>query len=973
MSIGEKVLLAFNRGVVSKRGLARLDLERMAMSAAQQTNWMPRVLGSMMLRPGLRYIDLMFSEDNSGETGNLTRQMPFVFGVDDTTMIEFGSQRGIGLDQRGKLRFRENDILLLRPTVATTIPDGDFQATFTFSAWNDDSDLGAVAQVGGFGTPPVSTCRLTGTGDAFAKVIQEISVAGPDEQLEHSIDLTVITEFVRLRIGTTVNGDDLVRETNLGQGRHNIAFIPNGSSFWIELANSENYTAVCDDCEIFQSVQQIVQFETGWNEEDDIAAVRWAQSGDVIYVISRNLNMQKIERRGYIAPDGSIVRNSWSLVAYGPEDGPFQTLSTDGSTITVSAIEGDIQVSSSADIFDASMAPDDHRAGVLIRVASQGQVVTEAVNAADEFSPTIRVTGNGEARRFGIIIENMPPGIGTITVQFSIGSDSGPFNDLTPQYTANTNTTFLDEQDGQIIFYRIGVKAGDFTAGPINCTLSYTGGSRTGLARMTRFTNSKLIDAYVLEPFGSLLASKDWELGEWSGFDGFPSTVDIHENRLWFAGNDRIYGSVSDNYESFDDETEGDSGPINRNIGSGPIRIINWLKSFGRLLLGTSENAADIDAARMDGNHPLGVRSSSFDEALTPTNFNIKTIASKGVFVDRTLQRLYELSYDSAGADYLSVDLSIFAPDYNDAGIRQIAVQMKPDVRVHCVRTDGSVGVLIYDRLENVICWCEVELGLDPENAQVGNGIWGVDDVAILPGTVEDQVYYTVSRTIPSAPNEQDHSKHLVKWALESEAVGGNNNYLADFWGQYTGVPVSTVNVYTDATPPLRFDDGHLDNADVSIWADGADKGLARVDSSGDVDLSLLTGAPFSNVIWGLPYTARFKSAKLGALDGIGMLERKKVNKIGFIAQDLHYQGLQYGPDFDNLSDLPLVEQGQDTPVDTIWEDYHEDNFPFGGEWIPDSRICLQAATPRPATLLAAIAEFESVEKRSNTKRRAPR
>jgi hypothetical protein len=246
---------------------------------------------------------------------------------------------------------------------------------------------------------------------------------------------------------------------------------------------------------------------------------------------------------------------------------------------------------------------------------------------------------------------------------------------LDPQYTTNINTSYLDEQDGQIIFYRIGVKAGDFTAGPINCTLSYAGG--------TGFTNQNQIDAYVLQPFGSLLASKDWELGEWSQHTGFPSTVDIHENRLWFAGNDRIYGSVSDNYESFDDETEGDSGPINRNIGSGPIRIIHWAKSFGRLLLGTSENAADVDAARMDGNHPLGVRSSSFDEALTPTNFNIKTIASKGVFVDRTLQRLYELSYDSAGADYLSVDLSIFAPDYNDAGIKQIAVQMKPDVRIH--------------------------------------------------------------------------------------------------------------------------------------------------------------------------------------------------------------------------------------------------------------------------------------------------
>jgi hypothetical protein len=314
------------------------------------------------------------------------------------------------------------------------------------------------------------------------------------------------------------------------------------------------------------------------------------------------------------------------------------------------------------------------------------------------------------------------------------------------------------------------------------------------------------------------------------------------------------------------------------------------------------------------------------------------------------------------------VDLSIFAPDYNVAGITQIAVQMKPDVRVHCVRNDGTVGVLVYDRLENVICWCEVIMGVD----ETENHLWKVEDVAILPGTVEDQVYYTVRQTDTNPGPVHAQERHLVKWAMESEAVGGDNNYLADVWGQYIGAPTSSIDIEADSTPPLRNYRGYLSASIVSIWADGADRGTAQV-LSGVIDLSGLDGQPFSNVIWGLAYTARFKSAKLGTLDGIGMLERKKVNKIGFIAQDLHYQGLQYGPDFDNLSDLPLVEQGQDTPADTIWEDYHEDNFPFGGEWIPDSRICLQAATPRPATILAAIAEFESVEKRSNTKRRAPR
>jgi hypothetical protein len=275
---------------------------------------------------------------------------------------------------------------------------------------------------------------------------------------------------------------------------------------------------------------------------------------------------------------------------------------------------------------------------------------------------------------------------------------------------------------------------------------------------------------------------------------------------------------------------------------------------------------------------------------------------------------------------------------------------MKPDIRVHCVRNDGTVGMLVYDRLENVICWCEVELG--------GPGNWCVEDVAVLPGVVEDQVYYTV-KGFNSVNGEE---RFLLKWSLESEAIGGDNNYVADAWGQYTGVPTSLLTGLE-----------RLSARTVSIWADGADRGTADVTqfgTPGELDLSGLAGAPFTNIIYGLPYTGQFKSAKLGDIRGIGLMERKKISRLGFIAENLHYQGIQYGPDFNTLYDMPLVEQGQVTDADFIWEDYHEDNFSFGGDWKMDSRICLQFQSPRPATILAAVAEFESVEKRSTPRSR---
>ena len=907
--------------------LFRIDLERVGMSAEIQSNFMPRVLGSMMLRPGLKFIDTMF------EDLRLVRQMPFVFGVDDTALLEFGAG--------SYLRIRIADVLLERVDVIATVTDSSFNAPLGVGAfdWQDNSGSGSTAVSG------TGILQLVGSGETYGRVSQRLAIDPGEVLVDPTLGLNVLREFCTFRLGSTPGDDNLIPETKLGKGSHNLAFIPNSNDVYIQLSNDRLYEVQVANCTIQGAGP--VTFGTGWSTDDQVASVRWAQSGDVIYTAADGLQQKRIERRGYIEV-AEFKGRSKSLVDYGPEDGPFNVLNPTATTIETDAIVGDAILTASDPIFQQVMGGSVFGAGAIFRLTSQGQVVTDMINAEATFTNPIRVTGSGEARRFGIIVENIPPGSGTVTVQFSIGSATGPWNDLTPQYTSNISTTYLDQQDNQIIFYRIGVKAGDFTSGPITVTLSFTGGSITGVARMHTWIDSTHIGVNILQPFGSLDATKDWYMGQWNGgtTNGWPDTVDIHENRLWWAGLDRIWGSVSDDYESFDDETEGDSGPINRNIGSGPIRTINWLKSFGRLLIGTSENSADIDSARMDGNHPLGVRSSSFDEALTPTNFNIKTIASKGVFVDRTKQRLYELSYNADSVDYMSADLSIYTPDFNVVGIRQIAVQMKPDIRVHCVRLDGTVGVLVYDRVENVIAWVDVVMG--------GPGNWKVQDVAVLPGTVEDQVYYTVEG-FNSVTNEE---RYLLKWSMESEAIGGDNSYLVDSWGQYIGAPTALITGVE-----------RLAGLFVSIWADGADKGTVQVSqfgSPGEIDLSGLDGQPFSNVVYGLPYTAQFKSAKLGSIQGIGLLERKKVNRLGFIGENLHYQGLQYVLYFTQLYDMPLVEQGQITTEDFIWEDYHEDNFSFGGEWRPDSRICIQAASPRPATLLAAIAEFESVEQRSN-------
>jgi len=398
---------------------------------------------------------------------------------------------------------------------------------------------------------------------------------------------------------------------------------------------------------------------------------------------------------------------------------------------------------------------------------------------------------------------------------------------------------------------------------------------------------------------------------------------------------------VSDAFNSFDETIVGDSGPINRTIGSGPVDTINWILPLQRLILGAQ--GAEYSA-----------RSSSLDEVITPTTFNIKACATQGsaavpaakvdqhgVFVQRDGTKLYELAFDLRTYDYNATDLSAFVPELGRPGFIRVAVQRQPDTRIHAVRSDGTACVLVYDTNEDVQAWITVTT----------QGT--IEDVVVLPGaanSVEDQVYYVVNRTINGST-----VRYLEKWALEYECRGDLPLCkLADSFVTYTGAPTTTITA------------ANLANQSVVVWADGADVGTVdstipwtqtyTTNGSGQITLAVAA----SNVVVGLPYTAQFKSSKIGrGIEGIPtpLAQQKRINHIGLIMADVHAKGLQYGTDFSNLRDLPGIEAG--TTRSGVYATYDEQEFEFDGTWDTDLRICLQAVAPRPCTLLACVLDID--------------
>jgi hypothetical protein len=291
-----------------------------------------------------------------------------------------------------------------------------------------------------------------------------------------------------------------------------------------------------------------------------------------------------------------------------------------------------------------------------------------------------------------------------------------------------------------------------------------------------------------------------------------------------------------------------------------------------------------------------------------------------------------ELTFSAEKQDYDARDLTRFNHDIGQEGFVDIAVQRQPDTRIHFVRGDGQVAILAYDHVEGIEAWWRFET----------DGV--VESACVLPGDQEDDVYYVVRRTI-----DGNTVRYLEKWAHQSDCIGGALNRQADAHLAISQASSTTVSGLS-----------HLEGKTVVVWANGKDLGSYTV-SSGSITVS----EPVATAIVGLPYTARFQSAKLayGALKGTALFQKKRAIQVGLMLTDTHYQGVRFGQDFDHLKNLPLVEDGKATPENTIWSEFDAPMMPLSGNWQSDARLCLTAAAPRPACVIACAVMLDTHEK----------
>jgi hypothetical protein len=899
-------LQSFNRGEVSRYSVGRIDLERMRLAAEEQVNWQPWVLGPMMLRPGLQYV--------GGVNDDLTcRLVPFIFSNTDIALLELTASVLRVWNVSG-----DTETLLTRASVSTAVTNGDFS-----------SSVGWTLTTSGAGSSSaISGGKLTmsmPTAGGQAQALRTVTVAAPDQNVRHAFRIVVDRGPVLFKAGSSSGGEQYISQTTLDTGTHSLAFTPTGATVYIQLETITAQSKIVDSITI--DTAGTMELPTSWVEAD-LPYVRFTESGDIVYVACKDQKPRRIERRGVY---------SWSVVEYKSDDGPFQASNGTDITLTPSVLSGNGTLTASRALFTSS------HVGSLFRLFSTGQTVNSSLSAQNTFTSTIRVTGVGDDRIFNFAFTGT--WVGTLTLQRSIDSDTTGFVDVGTS-TVNASGPYDDGLDNTIAWYRYGFKTGQYTSGTATIVMTYTGGGAAGVGRVTAYTSSTVVDVEVLSAFSSLTATSDWSAGDWSDVVGWPSSLAFHDGRLWFAGRDKIWGSVSDDYTSFDIDFEGDAGPINRSVGFGPVDNINWLLPLGRLIVGR-EGAE------------TSVRSGSFDEPLTPTNFTLKDcstqgsapvsavkIDKRGVFVQQSNRRVFELTFSGESQDYNSHDLTRLNPDIGEEGFVDLDVQRQPDTQLHFIRGDGQVAALLHDANDEVEAWWRIDTpGADGE----------VESVAVLPGSLENRVYYSVKRTIGGVTK-----RFIEKLARRDQCYGLPEARLADSHIYYTGAAVTTITGLS-----------HLEGETVVVWGwntstpftvtlpNGSTATVGKDLGDFVVSGGQITGlaSAVTNAVVGLEYSATFKSAKLAyaAQMGTALNQTKKVDTLGLILANTHAQGLEFGQSFTTMDGMPLVEQGATVDPDTVWEEFDGEMFTLPGDWSTDSRLCLRATAPRPCMVLAAV------------------
>jgi len=454
----------------------------------------------------------------------------------------------------------------------------------------------------------------------------------------------------------------------------------------------------------------------------------------------------------------------------------------------------------------------------------------------------------------------------------------------------------------------------------------------SGRAKITGYTSATQVAATTQVNFSGTGAVTDWKLGAFSDTTGHPSCVSFFEQRLVFAGTlsepQTLYFSKAGDYENMTTGTNADDAMV-YTIASNQVNAIRYMKAVRTLVIGTTGGEFTVSA---DGTNA----------SVTPTNVTIKKQSSFGsanvdaipagnaiLFLQKAKRKIRELAYNFDSDGYVAPDLTILNDTVTKTGINEMSYQQEPDSIIWCVRDDGQLAGLTYQRSENVTAWHRHIFG-----GAFGSGNAVCESVASISGTLtEDEVWVIVKRTINGA------TKRYVECFSDfdfDETTSTDFKFL-DSHLSYSGSSTSTLSGLA-----------HLEGQTVSILADGATH-ATKVVSSGAITLDRAC----TKACVGLSYDSVLQTMRIegGAAEGTSQGKTKRISKV--VLRLFETVGVKVGPSLTTLETVPFrtTSSQLSSPVDTLLAGDKE--IEFRDDYNSDGFIFVKQDQPLPCSVLA--------------------
>jgi hypothetical protein len=463
---------------------------------------------------------------------------------------------------------------------------------------------------------------------------------------------------------------------------------------------------------------------------------------------------------------------------------------------------------------------------------------------------------------------------------------------------------------------------------------------REGYGKITAFTSTTAVTWTIIKDTNSGSSSTDWALGAWSDTTGYPSCVSFFEQRLVFAGTtdqpQTLFFSKSGDYENMDENRGGtiaDDDAIIYTIASNQVNAIRFLSSTRTLIVGTVGGEFSVSGG-------------GTDDPVTPTNILIKKQSNHGcanidaipvgnvtLFLQRAKRKIRELAYNFDVDGYVAPDMTILAEHISESGINSMSYQQEPNQLIWCVRSDGKLVCLTYQREQQVVAWHQHIFG-----GAFSTGIAVCESIATIPtDDKEYQSWVIVKRTINGV------TRRYVEYLNQFDFDQTDNtefNFL-DSQLAYSGSATTTISGLD-----------HLEGQVVSVLANGSTHPNRTV-SGGSITLSRSS----TKVKVGLPYTSLLQTMRLdaGSQNGTSQAKTKRIFNVSIRLYESI--GVEVGPNLSNMEEIPFRSSAN--PMDQAIPVFTGDKeVEFRGNYETDGFIFVRQTQPLPLTVLSLYPEL---------------